>query len=284
MPDIAQSIPPVPAEASKEMGIYTERVVADVRRDLHTLKHEDSTFFGAMEIDGSADISGNLNVGGSIFFTGDFTANKIIGGDISIDGDLYVDGTADFSSIGVDGTATLADVSIWGWLGVDGSADFSKISCDGSADFSKATFDGSAGFTSAVFGSEVSIGGAFACGSEVSFMIHPTRVDSDANAVTSAHTYQVSTDGIVTLYSAVSAAVGIARIFVSDVTTDITNFSSLAQQYTSTVVGQGVSLMAPVPKDYYFELDLSKVNAPAGDNSAAITFFPYGDGSCEDKD
>lgn len=127
MPDIARDIPNVPSydgtdDYQRDMGLYTEMVSEEVRRDLHSLKNEDSTFLGAMEIDGSTDISGTLAVTGDVSIGGVF-----VGTDISISGDMWVDGTADFSSIGVDGTSTLADVSISGWLGVDGSADFSDV-------------------------------------------------------------------------------------------------------------------------------------------------------------
>lgn len=132
MPDIAQNNTPVPNTNDQQGLTQWSQITSDeIRRDLHTLKNEDSTFVGAMEIDGSTDISGNLAVTGDVSFSGAF-----IGTDISITGDMWVDGTADFSSIGVDGTASLADVSISGWLGVDGSCDISQLNVDNSADFS----------------------------------------------------------------------------------------------------------------------------------------------------
>ena len=96
MPDVAQTISPVPigdaSVISKDMGSYMERVAGDLRRDLYSLRHEDSTFWGAIEIDGSVDISGALFVEGSVSF------NSTEFSDCAVSGDFSVDGTAVFGA------------------------------------------------------------------------------------------------------------------------------------------------------------------------------------------
>ncbi len=82
-------------------------------------KGQDVTWAGAAEFDSSVDISGNVTIEGDVTIEG----GLLVDGDLSMQGDLYVDGTADFSTIGVDGTACLADVSVSGSLDI--AVDFS---------------------------------------------------------------------------------------------------------------------------------------------------------------
>lgn len=132
---------------------------------------QDVTWQGAHGFAADVSMDSTLAIDGKIVSTSDLS---ITGGDI------FCDGTADFSTIGVDGTACLADVSVSGSLDVAGD-----VSVDGTTAVqdlvitgdSTVTFDAIAGETGPIF-----------------------KIFGDWSTRASDTTYTARTDGIVTAY------------------------------------------------------------------------------------
>lgn len=180
------------------------------------------------------------------------------GSNAEITGSLWLDSSSDFSSAYFAG-----DVSFHTDIFVDGTAVLQNTDISGSLDVS----------------GDLNVSGA------VSIMTAPKRTDSDGNDLLNAHTYQASTDMFVMAYTEISLT-GSFQAFVSDATADITSTTKLVcrEGEQASYNTNKRSMTFCCPKDYYWEIDMTRM-APFGvDDLAAITVVALGDGSVEDKD
>ena len=212
-----------------------------------------------------------------------------------------------FCTTGAAGASTTGDWTVaklhpdlqWGsgdvtWGGAhqfDSSVDFSKAAFDASVDFSKAAFDATIDASHAFFDGTVIASGLEVTGPAVhdgtsdfldevdvsSFNISGlaglvgtyTRLDTDGNDITRNHCYQVSTAGMIVMWTQTNRT---AHLLVDDVTDlDVTVCRGEA------LAGINHNFCAIVPKDWYFALSCTGT-------IGTITWYPFGDGSCEDKD